>query len=83
MPIDYLKFGLSDAELNAVFTTAAELDAIVFIHARRTPVGDLGGLNELIELARTSGAAIHFCNLNSNALKGINAYLEVMAQARA
>ena len=83
LPIDYLKFGLSDAELNAVFTTAAELDAIVFIHARRTPVGDLGGLNELIELARTSGAAIHFCHLNSNALKGINAYLEVMAQARA
>jgi hypothetical protein len=82
LPIDYLKFGLSDAELNAIFTTAAELDAIVFIHARRTPVGDLGGLNELIELARTSGAAIHFCHLNSNALKSISDYLELIERVR-
>lgn len=82
LPIDYLKMGLSDAELESIFKTAAELGAVVFIHARRTPVGDLGGLNEVIELAHTTGAAVHFCHINSNALAAIDAYLVRLSEAR-
>ena len=83
VPIDYLKQGISEAELKAVFSVAAAYNQVVFIHARRMPVGDLGGLNEVIELALDSGAAVHFCHINSNALTAIEPFLQRVRQAQA
>ncbi len=82
LPIDYLKAGLSDPELKMVFETAAELHQLVFIHARRLNVGDTGGLDEVIELARLTGAAVHFCHINSNALGAIDVFLERVTEAQ-
>jgi imidazolonepropionase-like amidohydrolase len=75
LPIDYMKTGLSDRELKMVFETAAVLDQLVVIHARRLKVGDTGGLDEVIQLAQATGAAVHFCHINSNALGAIETFL--------
>jgi dihydroorotase-like cyclic amidohydrolase len=82
VPIDYLKQGISEAELHAVFSVAAAYDQVVFIHARRLPVGDLGGLDEVIELAQDTGASVHFCHINSNALTAIGPFLQRVSQAQ-
>ena len=82
VPIDYLKQGISEEELHAVFSVAAAYDQVVFIHARRLPVGDLGGLDEVIELARDTGASVHFCHINSNALTAIGPFLQRVSQAQ-
>ena len=83
LPIDYLKYGLTDAELSAVFEVAAETKTTLFIHARRMLVGDLAGLNEVISLAEQSGASVHFCHINSNALGAIEEFLIRVGEALA
>ena len=82
LPIDYIKHGLNPTELAMVFAVASELDQIVFIHGRRLPVGDLTGLNEVLEAAADSGASVHFCHLNSNALGAIDKFLKRVVEAK-
>lgn len=82
LPIDYLKAGLSEPELKMVFETAAELNQLVFIHARRLNVGKTGGVDEVIDLARLTGTAVHFCHINSNALGAIDVFLERVTEAQ-
>lgn len=82
LPIDYIKAGLSESELEMVFQVAADLNQLVVIHARRQNVGDTGGLDEVIQLAQATGASVHFCHINSNALDAIDVFLERVDEAR-
>lgn len=83
LPIDYIKNGLNSTELAMVFAVASEFDQIVFIHGRRLPVGDLAGLDEVIDAAAASGASVHFCHINSNALGAIDVFLKRVERAQA
>ena len=82
LPIDYMKEGLSERELRMIFEVAADLNQLVVIHARRQDVGDTGGLDEVIQLAQTTGAAVHFCHINSNALGAIDVFLQRVDEAQ-
>jgi len=55
--LDYMSEFVDDAEIRTVFDVAGERDAPVIAHVRRGMAVDTAGLIEMIELARSSGAA--------------------------
>jgi hypothetical protein len=81
--LDYLDAAVSDGELEALFTTAADRRAPLFIHIRRGMAGDPSGLIEVIELAKRTGASIHICHLSASAMGGIDNFLELVDEALA
>jgi N-acyl-D-aspartate/D-glutamate deacylase len=61
---------------------AAARNAPVFVHIRRGLAGDPAGLVEVIDLARATGAPVHICHLQHSAMKGTDAFLSRIRQAR-
>lgn len=83
LPLDYASSVITPGELHKLFEFAASKDVPIFVHIRRgeTP-GDASGLNEVVHLATETGAAIHICHINSNALGGIASFLDIVRRAQ-
>ena len=73
--LDYMSEVVDAAELRTVFEVAAEVDAPVFVHIRRGVAGDPFGLDEVIGLARETGAAVHVCHLQASAMGAVGVFL--------
>jgi N-acyl-D-aspartate/D-glutamate deacylase len=83
LPLDYFSEAVDDAELRMIFGVAAARDTIVFVHLRRGVNGDPAGLREALALARETGAALHVCHLQHNAMRNTELFLREIAEARA
>ncbi len=81
--LDYMSEAVSGAELRTVFEVAAERNAPIFVHVRRGVAGDPAGLIEVIELARETGAPVHICHVQANAMRAIDDFLARIRNARA
>ena len=81
--LDYMSEAVSEAELRVVFEVAAERGAPIFIHIRRGIAGDPAGLIEVIDTARETGAAVHICHVQANAMAAIEEFLALIREARA
>jgi N-acyl-D-aspartate/D-glutamate deacylase len=81
--LDYMSEAVDQAELEDIFKVAAEFSAPVFIHIRRGNAGDTSGLREVLELARRTGAPVHICHIQANAINNIAGFLELVRAARA
>lgn len=81
--LDYFSAALSKAELDMVFTVAADADMPVFVHIRRGLPGDTAGLLEIIILAKKFQASVHICHINGAAMSGIEEHLKLVNSARA
>ena len=79
--LDYMSDAVTTAELEALFTVAAERKAPLFIHIRRGMAGDPRGLMEVIDLAKKTGAPIHICHLSASAMGGIEEFLKLFHTA--
>jgi len=80
--LDYMSDAVSDEELRAVFELAAERQAPIFVHVRRGIAGDPAGLEEVIALAETTGAPVHICHVQANAMGAIEEFLAKIRAAR-
>ena len=80
--LDYMSESVDAAELRAVFEVAAETDSPVIVHIRRGVAGDPSGLDEVIGLARETGAAVHVCHLQASAMGAIEVFLKKIRAAR-
>ena len=67
----------------AIFEVASERRVPVFVHVRRGLAGDPGGLLEVIDLVRVTGASVHVCHIQHNAMKGTDEFLRIIREARA
>lgn len=83
MLLDYMSESVSDDELAAVFRVAAERNAPIIVHIRRGVAGDTAGLIEVIELARATGAAVHVCHLQANAMNNVAEFMRLIRDANA
>jgi N-acyl-D-aspartate/D-glutamate deacylase len=83
MLLDYMSEVVTDEELRVIFDVAAERGAPVIVHIRRGVAGDPAGLEEVIALARDTGAAVHVCHLQASAMGGIEEFLRLIREARA
>jgi len=83
LPLDYVSSAVTQIELYKLFDFAARKKAPLFVHIRRgeTP-GDVSGLMEVTQLAKQTGAPLHICHINSNALIGIGPFLDIVRKAR-
>lgn len=81
--LDYMRDAVSDQELRMIFEVAAEHDVPVFTHVRRNLPGDSSGLNEILTLAKSTGAAVFICHITHNAMGSVGNWLKTIDQARA
>ena len=79
--LDYMTSAVSDDELAMLFDVAAKRDVPITVHVRRGIDGDPAGLQEVIALAKQSGAALLVCHITHNAISGIDAWLTMIDQA--
>lgn len=79
--LDYMTLAVSDVELAMLFDVAKTRQVPIFIHVRRGYPGDPAGLVEVIELAKSSGAATFVCHITHNAMGGINDWLAMIDRA--
>lgn len=82
VPLDYFSEAVDDAELRMIFSVAAERESLVIIHLRRGVNGDPAGLREALGLARETGAALHICHIQHNAMRNIDLFLDEIRAAR-
>jgi N-acyl-D-aspartate/D-glutamate deacylase len=82
-PLDYFSEGIDEDEARMVFEVAGERGVPVFIHLRRGVNGDPSGLREAIGLARETGASLHVCHLQHNAMRNTELFLREIREARA
>lgn len=80
--LDYMRDAVSDKELHMIFEVAAEHDVPVFTHVRRNLPGDPSGLNEILTLAKSTGAAVFICHITHNAMGSVGDWLNTIDQAR-
>ena len=83
MLLDYMSEAVDTAEMRVVFEVAADYGAPIFVHVRRGVAGDPAGLIEVIQHAKDSGAQVHVCHVQANAMGGIHAFLRLIREARA
>ncbi len=83
LPLDYFSEGVGPSELRMIFETAAEKNVLLFAHVRRGINGDPAGLREAISLAESTGAALHICHVQHNAMRNIGLFLREIREARA
>jgi N-acyl-D-aspartate/D-glutamate deacylase len=83
VPVDYFSEGVDEDELRMVFDVAAGRDTILYIHVRRGINGDPAGLREALRLAEETGAAVHICHIQHNAMRNIELFLREIREARA
>jgi N-acyl-D-aspartate/D-glutamate deacylase len=81
--LDYMSEVVSQQELEDIFQVAAEFGAPVDVHIRRGNAGDTAGLREVIELARRTGAPLHVCHIQANAIQNIAEFMSLVREARA
>lgn len=81
--LDYMRDAVSDQELRMIFEVAADHDVPVFTHVRRNLPGDPSGLNEVLALAKTTGAAVFICHITHNAMGSVGDWLTTIDKARA
>jgi len=81
--LDYMSEAVSNAELRAVFEVSAARQAPIFVHVRRGIAGDPAGLEEVIALAEKTGAPVHVCHVQANAMGAIEEFLAKIRAARA
>jgi len=82
-PLDYFSEGIDADEARMVFEVAGERNVPVFIHLRRGVDGDPGGLREALALARETGAPLHVCHIQHNAMRNTELFLREIREARA
>ncbi|MEH6567476.1 MAG: amidohydrolase family protein [Halioglobus sp.] len=82
LALDYFSDAIQSAEMQMIFTVAAERGAPVFIHIRRGIDGDPSGLREVIGLAKEHGTSVHICHLTHNAISNLELFLEEISAAR-
>lgn len=82
LALDYMSEGVDAEELRMIFDTAAAHDSLIFVHIRRGVNGDPAGLYEVLNLAKETGAALHICHIQHNAMKNTRLFLKEIAQAR-
>lgn len=70
----------SDEELEAIARLAADRGVPLFVHAR---YGSTRGLNELIQLARSTGVQVHLCHFASTNSSSIDESAALISQAQA
>lgn len=83
MLLDYMSEVVDDAELRVVFELAADRQAPIIVHIRRGIAGDPAGLQEIIQYAKASGAPVHICHVQANAMGNIVEFLRLIREARA
>ena len=83
VPLDYFSEGVDEAELRMIFEVAGARETIIFIHVRRGINGDPAGLREALRLAADTGAAVHICHLQHNAMRNTELFLREIREARA
>jgi len=75
------------SEIEAVSAVAARQDSAVFVHsrssAREGPVTALDAVEELLVVARATGAHIHLCHVNSTSSSWLRHILAAIDEARA
>jgi N-acyl-D-aspartate/D-glutamate deacylase len=81
--LDYMTQGVQRPELSMIFEVAAEHGAPVIVHVRRGVAGDPAGLLEVVELAKTTGAAMLICHINHSAMGEIEQWLGIIDDANA
>jgi N-acyl-D-aspartate/D-glutamate deacylase len=82
LALDYMSEGVDAAEMRMIFDTAADHDAIIFVHMRRGVNGDPAGLYEVLDLVRETGVSLHICHIQHNAMRNIDLFLKEIANAR-
>jgi N-acyl-D-aspartate/D-glutamate deacylase len=83
LPLDYFSEGVDAAELRMVFDVAGERGAPIFVHIRRGINGDPAGLEEVLALARETGAPLHVCHIQHNAMGNVGHFLAEIRKAQA
>jgi hypothetical protein len=83
IPLDYFSEAVDEYELRMIFRVAADENSLIFIHLRRGVNGDPAGLREALGMANETGAAIHICHIQHNAMGNIDLFLEEIRNARA
>ena len=81
-PLDYMSEGVDADEARLVFEVAAERGVPVFIHLRRGVNGDPAGLREALGLASETGASVHVCHIQHNAMRNVELFLQEIRDAR-
>jgi hypothetical protein len=82
MLLDYMSEVVDDAEMRVVFELAADRQAPIIVHIRRGIAGDPAGLQEIIQYAKESAAAVHICHVQANAMGNIDEFLRLIREAR-
>ncbi|MCP3986928.1 MAG: amidohydrolase family protein [bacterium] len=81
LPLDYMSEGVDADEARMIFEVAAERGVPVFIHLRRGVNGDPTGLREALGYARETGASVHVCHLQHNAMRNTDLFLREIREA--
>ncbi len=79
--LDYMTKAVSDAELAMLFGVAAAREVPIYVHVRRGYTGDPAGLIEVIELAKSTKAALFVCHITHNAMGRIGDWLTMIDDA--
>jgi N-acyl-D-aspartate/D-glutamate deacylase len=79
--LDYMSSAVSKEELQMIFEVAKANNVVVFAHGRRGVNGDIAGLNELIDLSKKTGGALHICHVNANAMGKVSEWLAAIDAA--
>ncbi len=80
--LDYISEAVDKDELRTIFDLAAQYQSPVFVHIRRGVAGDPTGLDEVLAMAKSTGAKVHICHLSHNAMKNVVLFLEKIRAAR-
>jgi N-acyl-D-aspartate/D-glutamate deacylase len=79
--LDYMTEAVSDAELAMLFGVAAAREVPIYVHVRRGYTGDPAGLIEVVELAKSTKAALFVCHISHNAMGRIGDWLTMIDDA--
>ncbi|MDH3687526.1 MAG: amidohydrolase family protein, partial [Myxococcales bacterium] len=82
LPLDYFSEGVDSDELRMVFEVAGQRGVPIFIHLRRGVNGDPAGLEEALALTKTTGASLHVCHIQHNAMGNVDHFLAEIRKAR-
>jgi hypothetical protein len=82
LPLDYISEAVDAGEMRMIFEVAAARQAPVFVHIRRGVNGDPAGLEEVLELAHETGAPLHVCHIQHNAMRNTEGFLAEIRRAR-
>ena len=81
--LDYMSPAVSDAELRMVMEVAAKNKTVVWAHIRRGINGDIKTLKGILKVAEETGAKLHICHINANAMGNVAAWLKYIDEANA